>query len=76
MLNDVRHILDLKRNLISTSTLDIEGYITTFGDYSWKTTKGSMVIAKGKMHGKLYLLLNASHVFTLDLVTIGVDAKR
>ena len=39
-LNEARHIPDLKRNLISTSRLDKEGYVMTFGNASWKVTKG------------------------------------
>ena len=73
-LNDARHILDLKRNLISTSKLDKEGYVMTFGDSSWKVTKGSMVFAKGNLVGSLYLLTNVFD-YSLNLVSIGNDAS-
>jgi len=47
-LNNVRHILTLKRNLISIGHLDDEGHYTTSGDGHWKVMKGNLVIARGK----------------------------
>ena len=35
-LNNVRHIPDLRKNLISIRQLALEGYITTFIDDKWK----------------------------------------
>ncbi|KAE8664146.1 Serine-threonine protein kinase [Hibiscus syriacus] len=46
MLKGVRHILGLKRNLISVGQLDGEGYSTTFSGCEWKITKGALVIAR------------------------------
>ena len=47
-LHNVRHILALKRNLISIGKLDDEGHYTTFGDEAWKVRKGNLVVARGK----------------------------
>ena len=47
-LNNVIHILTLKRNLISIGHLDDEGHYTTSGDGHWKVMKGNLVIARGK----------------------------
>ena len=47
-LHNVRHILALKRNLISIGQLDDEGHYTTFGDGASKVTKGNLVVARGK----------------------------
>eukprot|EP00253_Pinus_taeda_P004888 PITA_04888 len=55
LLKEVRHVPDLKKNLISTGQLDSEGCVTTFIDKAWKVTKGALVIAKGEKVGKLYL---------------------
>ena len=46
MLKNVRHVPQIKKNLISTGLLDDDGFHTTFGDAKWKFTKGSMVIAR------------------------------
>ena len=54
-LQEVRHIPGLKKNLISVSQLDGEGYKTTFADRIWKITKGALVIAHGKKVGTLYV---------------------
>lgn len=53
-LKEVRHIPDLKRNLISAGMLDRDGYHVIFGSNQWKVTKGSSVIAKGQKGESLY----------------------
>ncbi|KAA8550265.1 hypothetical protein F0562_001949 [Nyssa sinensis] len=53
-LRDVRHVPDLRLNLISGIALDREGYINYFGNGIWKLTKGSLVVAKGKACCALY----------------------
>ena len=53
-MKDVRHVLDMKTNLISIGNLGGEGFVTTFTDKNWKVTKGSLVIAKGEKVGTLY----------------------
>ena len=55
LLKEVRHVPDLKKNLISTGQLGGEGCVTTFTDKAWKVTKGALVIAKGEKVGTLYL---------------------
>ncbi|KAK2985190.1 hypothetical protein RJ640_010479 [Escallonia rubra] len=57
ILNDVRHIPELQKNLISVSGLDREGYFVTFGEKQRKVTKWSMVVARGERVGTLYTLL-------------------
>jgi hypothetical protein len=44
----VKHVYDLRRNLISISQLESEGCTITFIDNSWKATKASLLIAKGE----------------------------
>ena len=51
LLKEVRHIPDLKKNLISTWQLGGEGCVTTFTDKAWKVTKGALVIEKGEKVG-------------------------
>jgi hypothetical protein len=46
LLKEVRHIPDLRKNLISTGKLESEGCISIFTDKTWKVIKGSLVIAK------------------------------
>ena len=54
LLKDVRHVPDIRLNLISTGKLDDEGYNNKFGDGIWKLTKGSLVVAKCKKTHTLY----------------------
>ncbi|KAL4573166.1 hypothetical protein LXL04_019963 [Taraxacum kok-saghyz] len=56
ILKDVKFIPDLKRMLISVGQLDDEGHQIEFGDGQWKVTKGSMVIARGRKRGTLYMV--------------------
>ncbi|GJX65466.1 retrovirus-related pol polyprotein from transposon TNT 1-94 [Tanacetum coccineum] len=55
-LNDVRYIPSLKRRLISVGQLDKEGYHVGFSDHQCKVTKGSLVVARGKKRGNLYMV--------------------
>ena len=56
ILKNVKHIPDIRMNLISTRKLDDEGFCNTFCDSQWKLTRGSMVIGKGKKCSSLYLM--------------------
>ncbi|CAL5417495.1 unnamed protein product [Camellia sinensis] len=54
VLKDVRHVPDLRLNLISGIALDRQGYENYFGKGIWKLKKGSLVVAKGQAIGTLY----------------------
>lgn len=53
-LKNVRHIPDLRLNLLSANVLDQEGFRHTFGDGKWKLSKGSMTVARGELCCSLY----------------------
>ncbi|KAG8480706.1 hypothetical protein CXB51_025391 [Gossypium anomalum] len=56
-LSDVRHVPELKRNLISLSTLDSKGYRYTAENGVLNICKGSIVVMKGQRKiAKLYIL--------------------
>ncbi|KAG8496828.1 hypothetical protein CXB51_008136 [Gossypium anomalum] len=56
-LSNMRHVPELKRNLISLSTLDSKGYRYTAESGVLKISKGSLVVMKGKRKiAKLYVL--------------------
>ncbi|KAK5772363.1 hypothetical protein PVK06_048648 [Gossypium arboreum] len=56
-LSDVRHVPELKRNLISLSTLDSKGYKYTAESGVLKISNGSLVVMKGQRNTtKLYVL--------------------
>ncbi|KAG8478970.1 hypothetical protein CXB51_028852 [Gossypium anomalum] len=56
-LSDVRYVPELKRNLISLSTLDSKGYRYTAESGVLKIFKGSLVVMKGQRKtAKLYVL--------------------
>ena len=54
VLKDVRHVPDMRLNLISTGVLDDEGYKNEFYGGKWKLSKGSLVLARGKKESTLY----------------------
>ena len=56
LLEKVRHILDLRKNLISVGQLDDEGHAILFVGGTWKVTKGARVLAHGKKTGTLYMI--------------------
>ena len=58
LLEKVRHIPELRRNLISVGQLDDEGHSILFVGGTWKVTKGARVLARGKKIGTLYMTLS------------------
>ena len=57
LLKDVKHLPDIRLNLISTWKFDDDnGYTNQFGEGKWKLTKGSLVLAKGKKTNTLYVI--------------------
>ena len=53
-LKDERHIPDLRLNLIFVHMLDKDGYNHFNNSANWKPTKGSLVVARGKLYCSLY----------------------
>jgi hypothetical protein len=53
-LDNVRHVPDLRKNLISIGQLALDGYATTFTGDKWKISKGAMTIARGTKNETLY----------------------
>ncbi|GKV38830.1 hypothetical protein SLEP1_g46695 [Rubroshorea leprosula] len=53
-LKNVRHVPEIRLNLMSMSMLNDDGYLNYFGDGTWKLTKGTMVVARGKKRFSLY----------------------
>ena len=47
ILKKVRHVPDIRMNLISAGKLDEEGYVSQFGGDQWKFIRGIMVISGG-----------------------------
>ena len=48
VLKDVRHVPDIRLNLIFTGKLDDEGFTNSFGESKWKLIKGSLVVTREK----------------------------
>ena len=66
-LSDIRHVPDLKRNLISLSTLDAKGYKYTGEGGVLKISKGALVVMKG--HQKTTMLyVQQGYIITGDSV--------
>ena len=55
-LTNVRHIPDLKKNLLSLGALEARGYKFSGADRGIKVVKGSMTILKGEQIANLYKL--------------------
>ena len=54
LLKDIRHVLDLRLNLISYIVLDREGYHNSLVGRKWKLTKESLVVARGSAYCSMY----------------------
>ena len=67
ILTDVRHVLELRKNLISLEVLDIGGYKSIVQGGVMKVYKGILLIMKAKNIGNLFLLkgrTESDHVTT------------
>ena len=56
ILRDVRHVPDIRLNLISVGKLDDKGFANSFDNDKWKLTKGSLVLARGTKENSLYVM--------------------
>jgi hypothetical protein len=72
LLKELRHIPNLRKNLISTGQLASEGCISIFTNKTWKVIKGSLVIEKGDKVGTLYLCTGNTDS-SISLASTGVD---
>ena len=75
VLKDVRHVLDIRFNLISTGRLDDEGFTNSFSESKWKLTKGSLVMARGKKHNTLYVMKAKLHKGEINVAQQDVSIE-
>lgn len=61
VLKEVRHIPELRLNLISSCMLDKEDFNIYFGKKNWKLTEGSLVAGRGKKCCTLYKMQEKLH---------------
>ena len=71
LLEKVRHIPDLRKNLISVGQLDDEGHVILFVGGTWKVTKGVRVLACGKKTSTLYM--TSSPKDTIVVADVSTD---
>ena len=73
LLEKVRHIPDLRRNLISVGQLDDEGHAILFVGGTWKVTKGVRVLACGKKIGTLYMTSSPRDIIAVAEVSTNTS---
>ncbi|KAL6531552.1 hypothetical protein OROMI_027915 [Orobanche minor] len=55
ILRNVKHVPDMRLNVISVGLLDDDGYFSGLGNGLWKLTRGSLIVGRGKKEEKLYV---------------------
>ena len=55
VLDDVRHVPDIRLNLLSVVKLDDIHHGSYFFYKKWKLNKGSLIVARGRKQGNLYV---------------------
>ena len=75
VLKDVRHVPDIRLNLISIGRLDDEGFTNSFGESKWKLTKGSLVVARGKKQNTLYVMEAKLHKGEINVAQRDVSIE-
>ena len=73
LIKYVKHVVGLKKNLISIGKLGSEGCVSTFTYKTWKVTKGALVVAKGEKVATLYLC-KGNIYSSIALVSAGTYA--
>ena len=73
LLQKVRHIPDLRRNLIYVRQLKDERHAILFVGGTWKVTKGAMVLAHGRKTGTLYMTSSPRN--TIAIAKANIDAS-
>ena len=73
LLEKVRHIPDLRRNLISVRQLDDEGHAILFVGGTWKVTKGVRLLACGKKTGTLYMTSSPRDIIAVAEVSTNTS---
>ncbi|PON84723.1 hypothetical protein TorRG33x02_194270, partial [Trema orientale] len=75
LLQDVRYIPELKRNLISLGTLDAKGYTYKAEKGVIKVIKGCMVVMKGTMKNGLYALEGSTVIGAVTSIVSDSEQK-
>ncbi|KAH0678662.1 hypothetical protein KY284_019747 [Solanum tuberosum] len=68
-ITEVRHVPDLKKNLISLGTFDKQGNKYTSEGGTMKVTKGSLVMLKAKLEDGLYTLARSTIIGSVNAST-------
>nr|GEV02725.1 retrovirus-related Pol polyprotein from transposon TNT 1-94 [Tanacetum cinerariifolium] len=55
VLHNVKHVPDMRLNIISIGLLNEDGYHNSSSNGLWKVTLGSLIVARGKRESKLYM---------------------
>jgi len=55
ILKHMKHVLDVRLNLLFVGKLCDENYNKSFSFDSWKLTKGSIIVGRGTKHSTLYI---------------------
>ena len=69
-ITEVRHVPDLKKNLISLGTLDKQGYKYMSEGGTMKVTKWSLVMLKAKLEDGLYTLAGSTIIGSINVFTM------
>ena len=75
-LTNVRHVPDLKKNLLSLVALEVRGYKFSGADGIIKVTRGSTTILKGERAANLYKLTGSIIVGDASAATEKEDTIR
>ena len=73
---DVRHVPDLRKNLLSLGALEAQGYKFSGTDRVLKVTKGSMTVLKGEYMMNLYRVIRRVVIGDAFVTTEKEDTSR
>ena len=71
-LKDVRHVPEMRLNLISVGKLDDAGMISQFGGGRWKLTHGNLIMARGRKEGSLYVMPLMENMMLASQISVSI----
>jgi len=75
-LKDVRHVPDLRKNLLSLGALEAQGYKFSGVDGVLKVIKGTMTVLKGELTANLYKVIKIMVIDDASVTTKKDDTSR
>ncbi|KAJ4957808.1 hypothetical protein NE237_024919 [Protea cynaroides] len=74
IISDIQHVPDLRKSLLSLGKFDDDGFRITLKNGRLKIIKGTVIVAKGELIGRLYKLIGDTMVGEAIVVNVVIES--